>query len=87
MLVMGVLTGSLYVSDYDCVMIGLAALWLWGDADSAMRGRIGLAALTPLFAAPVALASGVAVGAVALWPMLLRGCLFAQRETRGARKA
>lgn len=87
MLVMGVLTGSLYVSDYDGVMIGLAALWLWADADHAMRGRIGLAVLTPLLAAPLALASGVAVGALTLWPMLLRGCIFPPRATRGPRQA
>lgn len=87
MLIMGILAGSLYVSDYDGVMIGLAALWLWPESDGAMRRWTGLAILMPLFAAPLALASGIAIGALALWPMLLGGCIFPLRATRGLRQA
>lgn len=87
MLVMGVLTGSLYVSDYDCVMAGLAALWLWREGDGALHARIGLAILTPLFVALAALGTGVAVGALTLWPMLIGGCIFARQGTRGLRQA
>ena len=71
LLVLGVLAGSLYVSDYDCVMALLAALWLWPQATAGLRGRMMLLLAMPLFAAPLALISSVALGALALWPALL----------------
>jgi hypothetical protein len=71
LLVLGALGGSLYVSDYDCVMVLLAALWLWPQATAQLRGRMALLLAMPLFAAPLALMSGVALGALALWPALL----------------
>ncbi|CAM5379716.1 glycosyltransferase family 87 protein [Sphingobium scionense] len=71
LLVLGVLAGSLYVSDYDCVMALLAALWLWPRATAEVRARMALLLAMPLFAAPLALMSGVALGALALWPALL----------------
>ncbi|MCP1469955.1 hypothetical protein J3E64_001642 [Sphingobium sp. OAS761] len=79
----GVLAGSLYVSDYDCVMAGLAALWLWPAAGPDLRGRIALATLTPLVAAPAALASGIALGAGMLWPMLLGAVFLPRGAVRG----
>lgn len=78
-LVMGVLAGSLYVSDYDLVMAGLAALWLWRQAGRRLRLAIAAAILTPLLAAPVAMESGIALGALLLWPMLL-GAVFLRRQ-------
>jgi hypothetical protein len=70
-LVMGMLAGSLYVSDYDCVMVTLAACWLWPSADRCGRLFLGIGILAPLVTAAVATASGYALCAVALWPMLL----------------
>lgn len=75
----GVLAGSLYVSDYDLVMAGLAALWFWPQAGERLRLGITAVILTPLLAAPVAMASGVALGALLLWPMLL-GAVFLRRQ-------
>jgi hypothetical protein len=75
LLVLGVLAGSLYVSDYDCVMALLAALWLGPQATAGLRGRMVLLLAMPLFAAPLALMSGVALGALALWPALLGASL------------
>lgn len=71
LLVIGILAGSLYVSDYDCVMAAFAAIWLWPQATTEMRGRTMMMLAMPLFAAPMALVSGVALGALAPWPMLL----------------
>ncbi|MDO7835881.1 glycosyltransferase family 87 protein [Sphingobium sp. HBC34] len=71
----GVLAGSLYVSDYDLVIAGLPAVWLWPIAGPRLRGWIALATLTPLAAASLALTSGIALGAAMLWPMMV-GAVF-----------
>ena len=53
----------------------LAALWLGPQATAGLRGRMVLLLAMPLFAAPLALMSGVALGALALWPALLGASL------------
>lgn len=78
-LAMGVLAGSLYVSDYDLVMAGLAAVWLWTQAGAWLRLAIAAVIVTPLVTAPLAMASGVALGALLLWPMLL-GAVFLRHQ-------
>lgn len=70
-LLVGLLTGSLYVSDYDCVLLALAAAWSWPTATPAGRMAIALATATPILTAGLAHATHVAVGALLLWPMLL----------------
>lgn len=70
LLVVATLVASPYVSDYDCVMLTLAAAWLWASADAEGRGRIALALVMPLFAASLASLTGIALGALALWPLL-----------------
>ena len=69
LLVTGVLAGSLYVSDYDCVMLAFPAAWLWRER--ALRGVAAIAALLPLTAAMLAMAAGTAMGAVLLWAVVL----------------
>ena len=66
-LILGLLAGALYVSDYDCVMASLAAAWLWNRTSRA--GRIALAAVVamPLFAAVAANATHLALGMFVLW--------------------
>jgi len=71
MLVLGMLAGSLYVSDYDCVMLVLAACWLWPGATAWGRGWLALAIVAPLLTASLATASGLALCAILLWPPLL----------------
>lgn len=69
-LVLGMLAGSLYVSDYDCVMLVLAACWLWPIVDNRGRTTIALAMLAPLVTASLASESGLALCAILLWPPL-----------------
>ncbi len=71
LLVLGMLAGSLYVSDYDCVMLVLAACWLWPSATDWGRAWLALAIVAPLVTASLASASGLALGAVLLWPPLV----------------
>ena len=71
MLLLGVLLGSVYVSDYDCVLLGLVVAWSWPTLRTQGLWRAALAVLTPLFAAPLAVASGIAAGAFMLWPIFL----------------
>lgn len=71
MLLLGVLLGSIYVSDYDCVSVALVLAWAWPVLRADGLWRSALAVLTPLLAAPLAVASGVALGAFMLWPLFL----------------
>ncbi|SOB86651.1 Protein of unknown function [Sphingomonas guangdongensis] len=84
-LTLGLIAGSLYVSDYDCVLLAFSAAWLWSRG-AVQRGWVVLLAAIPLVAAPVALASGTALGAMLLWPVLLAmgraGLLGASRPDR-----
>lgn len=66
-LILAMLAGSLYVSDYDGVMAIFAVCWLWRSA--APWGRASLAGLVllPLVAASLAVASQFAIGAILLW--------------------
>ncbi|WP_114951526.1 glycosyltransferase family 87 protein [Sphingosinicella terrae] len=85
-LVLGALAGSLYVSDYDCVMLTLAACWLWPQADERGRAAIAAAMVVPLLAAPLALSTGLALGAFALWaPLVWLALRSAAPERRGER--
>lgn len=70
-LMMGMLAGSIYVSDYDCVMLAFPALAVWHLAPPSRRWPVVLAALLPLVAAVLAVSTHVAVGAIMLWPLLL----------------
>lgn len=69
-LMVGMLAGSIYVSDYDCVMLAFPALALWQHASPAQRWPIVLAGMLPLVAAVLAVSTNVAIGAVMLWPLL-----------------
>jgi hypothetical protein len=70
LLVTGMVVGSLYVSDYDCVILAFPAVWLWSQA-TGPRIWIVLAALLPLIAAVLAVSTGAAMGALLLWPLML----------------
>ena len=70
-LVLGMLAGSIYVSDYDCVMLAFPAVYLWHHAKVADRVAVILAASLPMLAAVLALATQIAIGALMLWPLLL----------------
>ena len=69
-LIVGMLVGSIYVSDYDCVMLAFPAVALWRHATTNGRLVIVLTASIPLVAAALAVATGVAVGTLMLWPIL-----------------
>jgi hypothetical protein len=69
-LIVGMLVGSIYVSDYDCVMLAFPAFALWQRSSGNARLAIVLTASIPLVAATLAVATGVAVGALMLWPIL-----------------
>jgi hypothetical protein len=69
-LIVGMLVGSIYVSDYDCVMLAFPAVALWRHATTNVRLVIVLTASIPLIAATLAVSTGVAVGALMLWPIL-----------------
>jgi len=69
-LIVGMLVGSIYVSDYDCVLLAFPALALWQRLSGNGRMVIVLTASIPLVAATIAVATGVAVGALMLWPIL-----------------
>lgn len=66
-LILGVLTGSLYVSDYDCVMAIFPVCWRWRDAGPAERVALAGLIVLPLVAASLAVASQLAIGALLLW--------------------
>lgn len=70
-LVLGMLVGSIYVSDYDCVMLAFPAAYLWRHARVKDRVAVILAASLPMIAAVLAVATQVALGALMLWPLLL----------------
>jgi hypothetical protein len=86
-LVLGVLAGSLYVSDYDCVMITLACAWLWSAVSG--RGQLVLAAafLAPLATAPLALAAHLALCAIPVWLAFLWAAGGAVRTQRAFLRA
>ncbi len=69
-LIAGMLVGSIYVSDYDCVMLAFPAAALWRHVTGNVRLVIVLTASIPLVAAALAVATGVAVGTLMLWPIL-----------------
>ena len=71
LLVTGMLVGSIYVSDYDCVMIAFPAVYLWHHAGPNGRMATVLAAALPLVAAVLAVATHLAIGALMLWPLLI----------------
>lgn len=79
-LVLGALLASPYVSDYDLVVAALVPLWLWRDASPRARVALALPLVAPFLAAPVALATGVAAGAFALWPSFVHAVATANRE-------
>ena len=64
------LVGSIYVSDYDCVMLAFPAAALWRQSSGNARLVVILTASIPLVAATLAVATNVAVGALMLWPIL-----------------
>jgi hypothetical protein len=80
LLIVGLLTGAVYVSDYDCVMLAFPAAWAWSRANQRQRIAIGMAALVPMVAAPVASATHFAFGAVILWPLLIVLARYARHE-------
>jgi hypothetical protein len=65
--VLGLLAGALYVSDYDCVMVTLAAAWLWNRSSRAVQLALAAAVAMPLFAAVAANATHLALGMIVLW--------------------
>lgn len=67
LLVLGLLAGALYVSDYDCVMVTLAAAWLWNRSSRAVQLALAAAVAMPLFAAVAANATHLALGMLVLW--------------------
>lgn len=69
-LIVGMMVGSIYVSDYDCVMLAFPAVALWRSAVKDGRIVAVLTASIPLVAAVIAVATSVAAGALMLWPML-----------------
>jgi hypothetical protein len=66
-LIMGMLAGSLYVSDYDCVMAIFPVCWRWRNAGPVERIALAGLIVLPLVAASLALATQFAVGAALLW--------------------
>ncbi|MFL6733176.1 MAG: glycosyltransferase family 87 protein [Sphingomicrobium sp.] len=66
-LVLGLLASAIYVSDYDCVMVALAAAWHWPRASQSARFALAAAILLPLFAAVAANATHLALGMIVLW--------------------
>ncbi|MFT8896538.1 MAG: glycosyltransferase family 87 protein [Acetobacter sp.] len=66
-LVLAILTASPYVSDYDCVMLAFSCVWLWPLTDRWGRIILGMAALSPIMAAGIALGTGIPLAAVFLW--------------------
>lgn len=71
-LILGMLAGSLYVSDYDGVMAVFAVCWLWRDASQWGRAALAGLIVLPLVAASLAVASQFAIGALLLWwPFLI----------------
>lgn len=78
--VLGVLIASPYVSDYDLVAAALVPLWLWRDAGPRARTAMALPVIAPLFAAQLALASGIALGALAAWPAFAYAVAASRRE-------
>lgn len=87
-LVLGALLASPYVSDYDLVAAALVPLWLWRDASARQRAALVLPVVVPLLAAPMALASGIAAGALALWPAFFHAITTAGRgQTVAGRRA
>ena len=79
-LILGMLAGALYVSDYDLVMATLAAAWLWPKADGRGRLFLGLLIVLPILAASMATLTGLALGALFLWPPLLWAASAARRR-------
>ncbi len=69
-LLTAMLAGSVYVSDYDCVLLALPAAYLWNASEPA-RPAVVLAIALPLFAAALASMTGLALGALILWPLLV----------------
>jgi hypothetical protein len=67
-LLLGLLIASPYVSDYDLVVAGVAVAWLWPEADSRGRLALAVAVTAPLLVASLATWTGIAVGALLLWP-------------------
>jgi hypothetical protein len=71
-LISGVLAGSLYVSDYDCVMAIFPVCWRWRNAGPVERIALAGLIVLPLVAASLALATQFAIGAAILWwPLVL----------------
>ncbi|AQS85122.1 MAG: glycosyltransferase family 87 protein [Acetobacter aceti] len=66
-LIFAMLTATPYVSDYDCVVLAFPCIWLWPLADRGGRFILGLAALSPIMAAGIALGTGIPLAAVFLW--------------------
>jgi hypothetical protein len=71
LLMIAMLASAIYVSDYDCVLLAYPAAMLWPAAKPGVRVLLGVAALMPLFAAGLALITGIALGALVLWLLLI----------------
>ena len=70
-LIAAMIAGSIYVSDYDCVMIAFPAIYLWSRSNETQRLAVVVAALVPLIASVLAVATHWAAGALLLWPLLV----------------
>jgi hypothetical protein len=71
LLMVAMLASAIYVSDYDCVLLAYPVALLWQTAKRPARVLLGAIALMPLFAAGMASVTGIALGALVLWALLI----------------
>ena len=88
MLLLGTCLATPYLQDYDLVFGALVVVWLAQDQDAAHAGMglvLGSASLLllPLFAAPLALVTGLAFGPLFILPLFVIAlkCGLAKRQS------
>lgn len=69
-LIFAMLAGSLYVTDYDCIILAMACALIWPVADLEGREALACAAIAPILTSAIAKGTPVALGSFMLWPAL-----------------